>query len=180
MTMIQAGALAPHFTLLGLDGREYSLPGDAAGEPLLLVFFRVSCKTCDVAFPYINRLQAEYPTGPDGRGWRLWTISQDDLERTKTYRDKFEITAPLLVDAPALHVSLLYDPPSTPALFLISPNGRVDFVLEGFDKIDLNEISRRIAAFIGASPVEIAPADDGNPQMKPGCMARHLMPRRGA
>ena len=175
MTMIQAGALAPHFTLLGLDGREYSLPGDAAGEPLLLAFFRVSCKTCDVAFPYINRLQAEYPTG-----WRLWTISQDDVERTKAYRDKFEITAPVLMDAPALHVSLLYDPPSTPTLWLIAPTGRVDFVLEGFDKTDLNEISRRIGVSIGASPVEIAPADDGNPTMKPGCMARQLMPRRGA
>lgn len=175
MTMIQPGALAPHFTLLGLDGREYSLPGDAAGEPLLLVFFRVSCNTCDIAFPYINRLQAEYLTG-----WRLWTVSQDDPERTRAYRDRFEIGAPVLMDAPALHVSVLYDPPSTPALFLVAPNGRVDFTLEGFDKTDLNEISRRVAAFIGAKPVEVAPADDGNPAMRPGCMARHLMPRRRA
>jgi peroxiredoxin len=175
MTMIQAGALAPHFTLLGLDGREHSLPRDAAGEPLLLGFFRVSCNTCDVAFPYINRLQAEYLSG-----WRLWTISQDDLKRTTAYRDKFEIAAPVLIDAPALHVSLMYGPPSTPTLFLIAPGGRIDFTLEGFDKTDLNEISRRIAAFIGASPVQIAPADDGNPTMKPGCMARQLMLRRGA
>jgi peroxiredoxin len=173
--MIATGALAPHFTLLGLDGRDYSLPGDQAGQPLLLVFFRVSCNTCDVAFPYINRLRREYPDG-----WQLWAISQDDPQRTAAYRDRFDITAPVLIDAPALVVSLLYDPPSTPSFFLVGPNGRVDFTLEGFDKTDLNEISRRIAAYVGASPVEIAPADDGNPAMKPGCMARHLMPRRGA
>lgn len=175
MTMIQSGALAPHFTLLGLDGREYTLPGDAVGQPLLLAFFRVSCNTCDLAFPYINRLQAKYLDG-----WRLWTISQDDLDRTTAYRQKFEITAPVLQDAPRLDVSVLYGPPSTPCLFLIDPDGRVDFVLEGFDKTDLNEISRRIAAFIGASPIEIAPENDGNPSMKPGCMARQLMPRRSA
>jgi peroxiredoxin len=174
MTMITAGALAPHFTLLGLDGREYSLPRDAGAEPLLLAFFRVSCNTCDLAFPYINRLQAEYPGG-----WRLWTISQDDASRTAAYRDRFAIKAPVLIDAPALDVSLLYDPPSTPALFLVAPNGRIDFTLEGFDKADMNEISRRIAGFVGATAVEIAPANDGNPAMKPGCMARQLMPRRG-
>jgi peroxiredoxin len=178
MTTIRAGALAPHFTLLGLDGREYSLPASSAGQPLLLVFFRVSCNTCDVAFPYINRMRAAYLDVPGGHDWHLWTISQDDLKRSDAYSQKFEIAAPVLIDAPALDVSILYDPPSTPSLFLIDPEGRVDFVLEGFDKTDLNEISRRIAAFIGASAVEIAPDSDGNPAMKPGCFARQRMPRR--
>jgi len=173
MSMIPSGALAPHFTLLGLDGREYTLPGGLEAEPMLIVFFRVSCNTCDLAFPYINRLQKQYPAG-----WKLWAVSQDDPKRTDDYREKFAIEAPVLLDAPALHVSELYDPPSTPALFLVTPDGRVDFTLEGFDKADLNEISRRIAAFVGAAPVEIAAEDDGNPAMRPGCMARHLMPRR--
>ncbi len=173
MTMIQPGALAPHFTLLGVNGREYSLPADSAGQPLLIVFFRVSCNTCDLAFPYINRLQAEY-----FGGWQLWTVSQDDLGRTRAYCERFDINAPALLDAPALDVSVLYDPPSTPCLFLIDEGGRVDFVLEGFDKTDLNEISRRIASLIGETPVEIATENDGNPSMKPGCMARQLMPRR--
>lgn len=171
--MIQAGALAPHFTLLALDGKEYSLPAETLGQPLLLMFFRVACRTCDVEFPYINRLQKAYP-----EDWRLWTVSQDDLDRTRAYRETFEITAPVLLDAPRLDVSVLYDPPSTPCLFLIDPGGRVDFVLEAFDKTDLNEISRRIATFIGAEPVEIAPAEDGNPPSKPGCLARQLLPRR--
>lgn len=171
--MIAPGGLAPHFTLLGLDGREYSLPADQGGQPLLIAFFRVACGTCDIEFPYIHRLQAAYPGG-----WRLWTISQDDPERTRAYRDRFGITAPVLIDAPALDVSLLYDPPSTPALFLVGPNGRVEFVLEGFDKTDLNEISRRIAAYVGAEAAEVAPAGDGNPPMRPGCTARHLLPRR--
>ena len=144
MTMIAAGELAPHFTLLGLDGREYSLPGGLGGEPMLIVFFRVSCNTCDVAFPYVNGLQDAYPNG-----WQLWTISQDETRRTAAYSDKFGIKAPVLLDAPGLDVSVLYDPPSTPTFFLVAPNGRVEFTLEGFDKTDLNEISRRIASYVG-------------------------------
>jgi peroxiredoxin len=171
--MIEAGSAAPFFTLPSLDGGEFSLPGDVGGLPVLLAFFRVSCDTCDVAFPYINRLGQAYPDG-----CHIWAISQDTAERAAAYRDRLPITAPVLIDDPALTVSRAYDPPSTPTLLLISPDGRVEYVSEGFAKADLNEISARLAARLGVAAVEVAPADDGNPAMKPGCMARHLFPPR--
>jgi peroxiredoxin len=173
VTTIETGALAPHFTLLGLDGSEYSLPGDTQGKPTLLVFFRASCSTCDLAYPYVNRLREAYPGGRN-----LWSIAQDETPRTREYSERFGLAHPVLIDAPALDVSILYDPPSTPSFFLVDASGRIDFYLEGFDKVDLNEISRRIAVAVGAEPVEIAPEDDGNPPMKPGCMARQQMPIR--
>ena len=170
---IDPGAVAPPFTLPALDGGELSLPGDAGGLPVLLAFFRVSCDTCDVAFPYINRLQAAYPpAGGCGRSPR--TAPSAPL----AYRDRFAITCPVLIDDPALAVSRAYDPPSTPTLVLIGPEGSVEYVSEGFAKDDLNEISARLAARLGVAAVEVAPADDGNPAMKPGCMARHLFPPR--
>ena len=170
---IEAESAAPLFTLPALDGGELSLPGDAGGLPVLLAFFRVSCDTCDVAFPYINRLREVYPAG-----WRLWAISQDSAERTLAYRDRFAINCPVLIDDPALAVSRAYDPPSTPTLVLIGSDGRTEYVSEGFAKDDLNEISGRLSACLGVEAVEVAPADDGNPAMKPGCMARHLFPPR--
>jgi peroxiredoxin len=170
---IDVGASAPPFTLPALDGGSLSLPGDAGRLPLLLAFFRVSCDTCDVAFPYINRLREAYPAG-----WRLWAVSQDTAERASVYRDRLAITCPVLIDDPALAVSRAYDPPSTPTLVLIAPDGSVEYVSEGFAKDDLNEISARLAARLGLVAVEVAPAGDGNPAMKPGCMARHLFPPR--
>ena len=86
----------------------------------------------------------------------------------------------MLLDGAALEVSRLYDPPSTPALYLIGRDGRIEFTSEGFAKADLNEIGRRIAALAGAKAVEIAAADDGTPALKPGCMARQRMPRRSS
>jgi peroxiredoxin len=170
---VEVGADAPPFKLPSLDGDSLSLPGDAAALPLLLAFFRVSCDTCDVAFPYINRLREAYPDG-----WRLWAVSQDAAERTAAYRDRFAIICPVLIDDPDLAVSRAYDPPSTPTLVLIGPEGSVEYVSEGFAKDDLNEISARLAARLGVAAVEGAPPDDGNPAMKPGCMARHLFPPR--
>jgi len=167
---IEIGVEAPRFTLPALDGSELSLT-DAGDQPLLLVFLRVSCKTCDVAFPYINRLRETYPDG-----WRLWTISQDEAGRSAEYRDRFAIRSPVLIDDPELVVSRAYDPPSTPTLVLIGTDGRVEYVSEGFAKDDLNELSARIAKHLGVPGVEIAPGDDGNPAMRPGCMARHLFP----
>lgn len=173
LSILEPGALASHFTLLGLDGRDYSLPGDLHGEPAVLAFLRVRCATCDLAFPYISRLRAEYLNG-----WHLWAISQDEPARTAEYRDRFALTYPVLIDTPALNVSTLYDPPSTPTLFLIDASGRIDYTTEGFAKQDMNELASRLAGMLGAKPVEIAPSDDGKPAMKPGCMARQRMPVR--
>lgn len=168
---LETGALAPHFTLLDLDGREYSLPRDLGGAPLVIAFFRVKCATCDVAYPYINRLREAYPAG-----WQLWSVCQDEPERAAEYRDRFHLAHPVLLDAAGLAVSLLYDPPSTPSLYLVGADGRIEYTSEGFAKEDLNEVSRRIAAAVGAAVVEVASADDGAPAMKPGCMARQRFP----
>jgi peroxiredoxin len=163
MAILEAGALASHFTLLGLDGREYSLPRSLEGKPALLVFFKTSCATCDLTFPYLNQLHVAYPDG-----WRLWAISQDVPDRSSEYARRFGISYPVLIDAPEYAASRLYDPPATPTLFLVGPDGRVEYATHGFSKDDVNEISGLLAGHLGAEAVVIAPEKDGNPPFKPG------------
>ena len=170
---LETGRLAPPFTLLALDGKEYRLPAGLNGQPGVVVFIRSGCPTCDVAMPYYNRLREAYP-----EGWHLWAVSQDPPQRAKPYADRFALQYPVLIDAPTLNVSRTYDPPSTPTLFLVDESGRVEYVSEGFAKDDLNHLSALLASRLGREPVQIAPADDGNPAMKPGCMSRHLFPSR--
>ena len=93
--LLETGALASHFTLLGIDGQEYSLPNDTAGKPTLMVFFKTTCGTCDVAFPYINRLREAYSDG-----WNLWAISQDPPAAASNYARVQGIDYPVLIDAP--------------------------------------------------------------------------------
>jgi peroxiredoxin len=173
MSILEVGALASHFILLALDGREYSLPGSLGGKPALLVFITTGCPTCDLAIPYINRLREAYPDG-----WELWAVSQDPPDRSADYVRKHGITYPVLLDAPEFVASKPYDPPSTPTMYLIDSHGRVEFTTEGFSKDDVNEIAARIASCLGADPVIIAPDDDGNPAVRPGCWAKHARPVR--
>ena len=161
--MLETGALAPHFTLLAIDGKEYQLLNSAQGQPSLLVFFKTSCATCDLAFPYINRLRETYPTG-----WQLWAIAQDPPAVAAEYASKHGISYPVLIDAPDYDVSRLYDPAATPTLFLNDARGRTIYTTYGFAKDDLNELSQLLAEMLNVEPVIIAQADDGKPAFKPG------------
>ena len=161
--MLETGALAPHFTLLGTDGKEYRLPNNTEGQPSLLVFFKTTCATCDLAFPYINRLRATY-----AQGWHLWAIAQDPSAVAAEYATKHRISYPVLIDAPDYDVSRLYDPAATPTLLLNDASGRITYSTYGFAKDDLNELSRRLAELLDEEPVIIAQADDGKPAFKPG------------
>ena len=161
--IIEVGALASPFALLGLDGHEYSLPGDLRGSPGVLVFFKSTCGTCDIAFPYLNRVRDMYPDG-----WSLWAIAQDPPNRAGEYARRFQITYPVLIDAPEYAVSKLYDPPATPTVFLVGPDGRIEYSTHGFAKDDLNELARRVAMHIGARAQTVAAAGDGQPDFRPG------------
>ncbi len=161
--ILETGALASHFTLLGTDGREYGLPRDLGGRPAVLVFFKTTCRTCDLTFPYLNRLREAYP-----QGWAMWAVSQDAADRAVPYAAGAGIDYPVLIDAQGYHVSKLYDPPATPTIFLVGPDGRVEFSTYGFSKADINEMASRIAAHLGAPAQIIAQEGDGRPNMKPG------------
>jgi peroxiredoxin len=166
MAALSVGAQAPDFTLSGIDGRQYSLSAALEQGPLLAVFIKTTCPVCDLAMPYLNRLTEAY----GDQGWQLWVISQDDQQTSQRYAQSFGANVPLLVDDPAAGwaVSHAYDPPATPTLFLIGPDGQVQLSGQGFSKADLNAIGERIAGHLGMQPTVVAERDDGNPDFRPG------------
>ncbi len=161
---IDVGSAAPDFSLKGTDGRTYAL-ADAFGRgPVVLAFFKTTCGTCDLMFPYVNRLNDSYRDG----GWSLWTIAQDPAPEARSYASTFGITYPVLPDTDGYPVSKAYDPPATPTLFLIDTDGKVVQQSAGFSKEDHNSLSRALAERLGAKPTVIAAPGDGNPDFKPG------------
>ena len=166
MPALSVGAQAPDFTLGGIDGKQYSLAAALKQGPLLAVFIQTACPVCDLAMPYLNRLAEAYAA----QGWQLWVISQDDQQASQRYAQRFEPNFPLVVDDPAdgWAVSRAYDPPATPTLFFIGPDGRIQFSGQGFSKADLNAIAERIAGHLGVQPAVVAEPNDGNPDFRPG------------
>src|SRR3990172_6921888 len=146
--MLEPGAQAPLFSLVGIDGATYSLQEAVQRGPLLLVFFSATCGACHTAFPYYNRLRQAYPQ----ERWQLWAISQDGQEMARWYADRQQLAFPVLVDEEGWPVSRAYDPPSTPAFYLLDGDGRVAAANAGFSKDDLNELARPPAARAGPGP----------------------------
>jgi len=159
------GSLAPDFALTGVDGKEYRLSQALKRGPLLAVFIKTTCPACDLIMPYLNRLMETYRP----LAWQLWVVSQSPADSSRRYAQRFGVSFPVVVDEPEeLPASNVYDPPATPTLFLIGPDGRVEAVTWGFSKADLNAMAERIAGHLGERPKIVAQKDDGNPDVRPG------------
>ena len=160
--MLDVGEQAPAFELPDLNGKLYGSQ-DAQG-PVVAVFWKSACGTCDIALPYLQRLAEAYPSD----GWQLLTVSQDALEESATFARQHGLTFPVLIEGEGWPVSQQYDPEATPTLYLIGPERTIEMVSVGFYKEELNEVSRRLAAHLGEAPQVIAEEDDGNPLFRPG------------
>src|ERR1700756_1583462 len=89
---LTAGDVAPDFDLEDLStGQRTRL---AHGKPALLAFFKVSCPTCQYAFPFLERLYR----GRADKDLALYAISQDDAESTREFHSEFGISMPTLLD----------------------------------------------------------------------------------
>ena len=162
LTMLEVGEQAPAFELPDLTGQLHGSQ-DAQG-PVVAVFWKSACGTCDLAFPYLQRLSEAYR--PDG--WQLLAVSQDAQEKSAEFAQQHGLTFPMLIDGEGWPVSQQYDPEATPTLFLIGPDRTIEMVSVGFHKEELNEVSRRLAAHLGEAAQIIAEDDDGNPPFRPG------------
>jgi peroxiredoxin len=162
--MLTIGEHAPSFDLPDLEGRRHRLVDALARGPALAVFWKASCGTCHLAFPYLQRLVEAYPEA----AWQVLAVSQDGSGASGAFAREYGLTFPVLIEGEGWPVSQQYDPDATPTLFLIAPDGTVELTSVGFDKAELNEIARRLAEHLGQEPVVIAEESDGNPPFKPG------------
>ncbi len=162
MSVITIGESAPSFTLTGLDGKAYSL--DRNGERLTLaVFFKTTCPTCKLSWPYVETLYQQYRHA----GLAVWGISPDARDLSAEYASKYGSTFPILLDAD-WEVSRAFDPEFVPTMLLIDENLTIVDSVVGFAKAGLNHLAQVSAIQLGAAPAVIAPSDDGNPPFKPG------------
>jgi peroxiredoxin len=68
MAALTTGAKAPEFELKTLDGKRVSLGKELSRGALVLAFFKVSCPTCQYAFPFLERLHRAYGRNDTTRG----------------------------------------------------------------------------------------------------------------
>ncbi|HTW32136.1 MAG TPA: TlpA disulfide reductase family protein [Candidatus Sulfotelmatobacter sp.] len=142
MTALATGQKAPDFTLKTLDGKPFSPNHALARGPVVLAFFKVSCPTCQYAFPFFERLYKAYRD----KGVTLVGISQNDASETAAFNKDFGVTFPVLLDDPrAYPVSNAYGLTNVPTVFWIAQDGEIEVSSVGWVKADFEQLNRKMA-----------------------------------
>lgn len=136
MVALGSGQNAPAFSLRDDLGKEQSLRACLQGKAAILVFFKTECPTCQLAFPFVERLYQRFK----GSSVTLLAIGQNTAEEIAEFRDEYGLTMPIALDTPPYSVSDTYGITNVPTLFLVDAMGQirrnqVGHSKDGFEKI---------------------------------------------
>ncbi len=147
MAALPAGTKAPDFSLPtvtdGKGGSKFSLQEALQQGPVLAVFFKISCPTCQYTFPFLERIHKAY----GDKKITIVAISQNDLSDTAAFLKEYGVTFLTLLDDPnGYAVSNAYGLTNVPSLFLIGQDGTIEVTSVGWVKQEVEEIYRKLAA----------------------------------
>jgi thiol-disulfide isomerase/thioredoxin len=146
--MLGAGSPVPKVTARSAEGVEWPIPEG----PVLLVLFKISCPTCQLTLPFLNRLGSALP---------VVGVSQNNAADTERFRQAFSLQYPVyLDDSQGYPVSNAFQITNVPSLLLIE-GGRVTWSEHGFSRAGLSEVAARFG-------VELFRPTDRVPEFKPG------------
>ena len=152
MAALNAGVLAPDFTLPTVQGGQVSLREALARGPVVLAFFKKSCPVCQYALPLLERVfQANRAANITVLG-----ISQDKAGDTKEFLREYGVTFPVALDDPANYtISNAYGLTNVPTIFYIAPSGEIKISCVGWSKSDVEAINRKLAEHREQAPAPL-------------------------
>jgi peroxiredoxin len=158
MPALTAGKIAPDFQLTTLDGKPFQLREALARGPVVLAFFKVSCPTCQYAFPLYERLFKAY----QNRNVTLIGVSQNDAKDTAAFTKEFGVTFPILLeDTKKYPVSNAYGLTNVPTIFWIATDGEIEVSSVGWAKPDFETINRKMGEAAHTAPAPLyKPGED--------------------
>jgi peroxiredoxin len=158
MSALTVGSKAPEFELKALDGKRFLLREELTKGPVVLAFFKVSCPTCQYAFPFLERLERAY----GHKGVQIVGVSQNDPKQTAAFIKEFGVTFPVLLDETDHYpVSNAYGLTNVPSIFWIAQDGSIEVSSVAWVKADFELLGRKMAELSNISPVVIfKPGED--------------------
>src|SRR5215831_17383276 len=141
MAALTPGSTAPDFSLSTLDGKKFSLKEALTHGPVVLAFFKVSCPTCQYAFPFLERLHKAYGQ----KNVTLVGISQNGPKETASFMKEFGVTLPMLLDEETYPASNAYGLTHVPTIFWIAQDGEIELSSVGWVKADFEALNRKLA-----------------------------------
>jgi peroxiredoxin len=167
MAALPAGTKAPDFSLPAVfrgknnnnseDGGTFSLQAALEQGPVLAVFFKVSCPTCQYTLPFLERIHKAH----GDKKVTIVAISQNNQPDTAAFLKEYGVTFRTLLDDPnGYAVSNAYGLTNVPSLFLIGQGGQIEISSVGWVKQEVEDINRKLAAAHHAPPPPIFQAGE--------------------
>ena len=142
MTALAPGTQAPDFTLPSMDDKPFSLRAALARGPVLAAFFKISCPTCQYAFPFLQRIHEAH----ENKAVTIVGISQNTKKDTAAFIKEYGISFPVLLDdTHSYPVSNAYGLTNVPTIFWIAPDGDIEISSVGWVRIEMEEFNQRAA-----------------------------------
>jgi peroxiredoxin len=166
MPALEAGVHAPEIELQDTEGRRFSLKEARGKGPVVAAFFKVSCPVCQLAFPYLDRIFQAYEKS--GK-FTFVGVSQDNASDTRAFNRQFGVSFPVLLDPAGKYpASNAYRLTNVPTVFLISPEGEIEFSTVSWSKADVEQLGRRLANISDLAVEQIFRSGEKVPEFKPG------------
>jgi len=154
---LPTGVKAQEFALTSTTGKPVVLSELMKRGPAVLAFFKVSCPTCQYAFPYFERMsQLHKPEAVSFIG-----ISQDSLADTQAFMKKYGISFTVAIDDSQRYiVSNAYKLTNVPTAYLVDRDGKIQVSSVGWARQDIEDINLKLSM--------MDPAQQQHPIFKPG------------
>ena len=142
MAALAPGTKAPDFTLPAMDDKPFSLRAALARGPVLAAFFKISCPTCQYAFPFLQRIHEAH----ENKAVTIVGISQNTKKDTAAFIREYGISFPVLLDdTHSYPVSNAYGLTNVPTIFWIAPDGDIEISSVGWVRKEMEEFNQRAA-----------------------------------
>jgi peroxiredoxin len=138
-----------------------TVEGASLEGPHVLVFFKVTCGTTQLATPAIERLGRAFPG-------RVVGVGQDPQPALDAFCEEYHLTLPLVPDLAPYEASDAYEIVSAPTAVAVADDGTVLDVAESWDRDAWNRLTAEMAGALGVPATTVSDPDDGLPDFKPG------------
>ena len=158
-------APALRLTLAGGEtrGLEELLQGSRS-RSLLLAFFKTTCPTCTLVWPYLARLHEAL-----GDAIRVVGVSQDPPDESRRFHEEARASFELAFDpGPGFPASNEVGLEAVPYHLWIGADGRVRATWAGWSRQRMNDLASEVAVGAGRTPLPLVGPDDPVPSWKAG------------
>lgn len=132
-------------------------------EEALYGFFKTTCPTCELTWPYFDRI------GRIGaKGLRAFAVSQDGREETAEFNRRLGVELETLYDPSPWKASAALGLTNVPTLFRVGADGRVRETIVGFQRPRLEALARHAAKVAGRPAARLFRIGDHIPLIVPG------------